>query len=630
MEVEKYMEMKNIPEDEEKKEVIDQFEQEISSLNKLDKISIFIERLKNTNYNIRLYCVKQLVLVAELLGPQRTEEELIPLLLDVIMNFEDNDEVLLELSNQFVLLSDYIPNKRSNISPILKGLELLAANDDEIVRQKATDNLCSLIQTLDENTITNEIFPLMQRLIQNDIKSKVSCCYLFPVVYPTLNNDQIKKELMQAFHEISRDDSPSVRRAAAHNIKNFALIEDDELLRELVSLHSDLLRDNIDIVKVFAISSTKNVLMKLAEDEQKKLITNFNTIINKDKSWRVKYAAAETICDVCSIFDKGFNEQNFLPIVMLLLKDTEAEVRASVLAKFDNFVMHISNQKFVASILPIFQDSLVSDHNYHVRSLFSNALVKIAKNFSPDVFEKSLFPLISKVLKDDVIEVRNSALLNFEDLSCFFKIESVMLNSILPSIHELSKDNKWRIRLTLTEKLLILCETLPQDIFISYFLTIVNNLYTDHASQIREVTYKIYEKLCKRIRDFVNSHLWDAQKSALMSTNYIMRISALNSINYLYQQNCYDDNFLSKTVLQMAFSVKDDKVANVKFCLCNVIKSIFSQLNRKKGQNVSVKNFSENLDEARKILKNLSEEDQDVDVKYFASEALNEISNLSF
>jgi hypothetical protein len=244
--------------------------------------------------------------------------------------------------------------------------------------------------------------------------------------------------------------------------------------------------------------------------------------------------------------------------------------------------------------------------------------------------KKVYFHLISKVLKDDVIEVRNSALLNFEDLACFFKIENVMLNSILPSIHELSKDNKWRIRLTLTEKLLILSETLPQDIFISYFLTIVNNLYSDHASQIREVTYKIYEKLCKRIRDFVNSHLWNTQKLALTSTNYIIRISGLNSINYLNQQNSYDNNFLSKTVLPMALSLKDDKVANVKFCLCNVIKNIFNNLNRNKELNPNVIIFSENLDEAQKILKNLSEEDQDVDVQYFAKQALCDISNLSF
>jgi len=96
---------------------------------------------------------------------------------------------------------------------------LLCGNDDETVRQKATDNLCDLILKLDESIITNEIFPLMQRLIQNDMKSKVSCCYLFPIVYPKLSNQLIKTELIQAFYEISKDDCPAVRRAAAFNIR---------------------------------------------------------------------------------------------------------------------------------------------------------------------------------------------------------------------------------------------------------------------------------------------------------------------------------------------------------------------------------------------------------------------------
>ena len=103
-------------------------------------------------------------------------------------------------------------------------MELLCGNDDETVRQKATDNLCCLILKLDESIITNEIFPLMQRLIQNDMKSKVSCCYLFPIVYPKLSNQLIKTELIQAFYEISKDDCPAVRRAAAFNISNITML----------------------------------------------------------------------------------------------------------------------------------------------------------------------------------------------------------------------------------------------------------------------------------------------------------------------------------------------------------------------------------------------------------------------
>ena len=43
----------------------------------------------------------------------------------------------------------------------------------------------------------------MKRLIENDLKIKMSCCYLFPIVYPKLENSDIKKELLQVYSEIS-------------------------------------------------------------------------------------------------------------------------------------------------------------------------------------------------------------------------------------------------------------------------------------------------------------------------------------------------------------------------------------------------------------------------------------------
>lgn len=200
-------------------ETMKEMEDNIKNLDAISMTSLLIEELKNENHNVRLFCVKKATVVAEILGGNRTEEELIPYLIELIINFEENEEVLLELSNEFLKLVNYL-SSINNISSILRGLELLAGNDDENVRQNATDNLCKLIITLDETIITNEVFPLMQRMIQNDMKSKVSCCYLFPVVYPKLTNQLIKAELVQAFYEISRDDCPSVRRAAAFNISN--------------------------------------------------------------------------------------------------------------------------------------------------------------------------------------------------------------------------------------------------------------------------------------------------------------------------------------------------------------------------------------------------------------------------
>ena len=85
----------------------------------------------------------------------------------------------------------------------IRNFKILSGKDDEILRQTAINNLSKLIELLDEQIITYEIFPLMKRLIENDLKIKMSCCYLFPIVYPKLENSDIKKELLQVYSEIS-------------------------------------------------------------------------------------------------------------------------------------------------------------------------------------------------------------------------------------------------------------------------------------------------------------------------------------------------------------------------------------------------------------------------------------------
>ncbi len=440
-------------------EVEKDMEENIKNLDAVSMTSILIEELKNENHNVRLFCVRKVTTIAEILGGTRTEEELIPFLIDLIINFEENEEVLLEMSNEFLKLSKYLSNI-NNISTILRGLELLAGNDDENVRQNATDNLCKLIVELDETIITNEVFPLMQRMIQNDMKSKVSCCYLFPVVYPKLTNQLIKAELVQAFYEISRDDCPSVRRAAAFNISksffnigNFANIEDTDILKDLCNLYTDLLKDSVDIVRVFAIESTKALLTRLSSEQTTKLVRTFSSMIEKDRSWRVKYVAGEQVCDLCGLFPVEHNDINFIPLIIRFLKDPEPEVRSAVLSKFNNIINRISLNRFIDQIIPVFNETISNDSNHHVRAVFAQTIVSCGRELDEMNFITHIFPLISKMLKDEVLEVRQATLENLNDLNKFFNNSNLLINHIIPLFTEISKENKWRLRLALAEKI---------------------------------------------------------------------------------------------------------------------------------------------------------------------------------
>ena len=600
----------------------DSFKDEFNHLDKVSKITLIIDQLKNENRNIRYFCINNITSVAELIGAVRTEEELLPLILDYIINFEDNEEILSNLTFKLYDLINFISNK-NNITSILRGLELLAGNDDETVRQNATVNLCKLISSSDDKLIQNEIFPLMQRLIQNDIKSKISCCYLFPLVYPKLNCENIKLELFQVFNEISREDSPSVRRAAAANIGELALVGDKNLLNNIINLHFNLLKDSVDIVKVHAIESTKSLLEQSDNEQQKILVNNFIMTINKDKSWRVKYAAAETICEIVKLFDCDFNELNFLPSIMLFLKDTEPEVRSSAVSKIPFFIKKISKEKFIYYIIPILSD-MINDSNHHVRSILASSLMQICDNIDDDIFECYIFNMINKIIKDETFEVKNSAVGGLDKICKFLKNKNISEKLINPMITELAKDNKWRIRHTLCDKLNYIVDFLDVENFKTNFMNILGLFFIDHAAEIRKLVVKVFERILSK--DFEESRviIWEKIKSSLLSNNYILRIEGLKAINSL-KSHFYkslkksNESFLKTEVIPFILLLKDDKVANVRFNIVELLKDIL----------MFVKMNDEYYIDTERILINIINTfcgDTDQDVKYYACEAVKVIS----
>ena len=484
------------------------FSNEYTQSNKVKKVSLIIDSLKSKNDSIRLFSAKKLTEIGEILGAKRIEDELIPFITDLILNYEENEEILCEFSNQLLNLL-LILRKQNIFSSIgLRSLEILSGNDDENVRQTSVQNLSKLIDSLDEDLITTEIFPLMKRLIENDLKTKMSCCYLFPIVYPKLKNEEIKKEILIAFYEISHDESPSVRRASADNIKNFCKVNEPKIIEQLVNLYNEFIKDSVDIVKIYTINSTKELLEYLPNEQKEILILNLTQIMSSEKSWRVKYATAECISKICSIFSKTFNEMKFIPLLMLFLKDNEPEVKCSVLTNFHIFFENFSLDIFKTNFLPIFND-LSNDINLHVRSIFASTLLKCIKFFKSDenFLTESIIPLLTKLLKDEVYEVQYSAVENIDQLILLSSLNNdIMETFILPIIQEGMKNPKWRFRLFIAENLLKVVSQIPKEKIKKDFLGIIILLFVDHAeeeakklSPLRGYTFKKFGFIsCKR------------------------------------------------------------------------------------------------------------------------------------
>ena len=592
------------------------FVEEYYKSDNFKKASLIIDSLKSDNQPIRLFCSKRLTDLGNILGIERIEDELIPFITDLILNFENDGEVLAEYSNQILnLLTILKMNNRLSFIGI-RSLEILSGNDDEIVRQTAIGNLSKLIGLLDEQIITNEIFPLMKRLIENDLKTKMSCCYLFPIVYPKLENQDIKKELLQVYSEISKDESPSVRRAAADNIKFFCKVQENEVIGLLFKLYNEFIQDPVDIVKIYTIQSTPYLLSILSINNQEKLILNFTKSMAEEKAWRVKYSAIECISKISENISIASFEKKYVSILMLFLKDPEPEVKCAVLNYFDKFINLISINTFKLSFLPLFKN-ISNDNNIHVRSSYANTLLKCIPYFRQDEqLINNIIPIMNKFLKDEIVEVQYATIENIDKIILLSKNDdSIIEKYIMPIIKEgMSEDKKWRFTYIIAENILKIINEIDKEKINKYFLDIIIKLFSDHAYEIRLTVWNIIEKLVNIMdKDFMEGKIWEVQKEQMKNSNYILRISSMKSVDYL--KKYYNKEFIQNTIIPYIIdNIKNDKIPNVKFSACEVLSSLVIFINKEEKSKKFVENFLNGFFN-----------DKDEDVVFFSKTAFNEL-----
>jgi hypothetical protein len=277
---------------------------------------------------------------------------------------------------------------------------------------------------------------------------------------------------------------------------------------------------------------------------------------------------------------------------------------------------HISLDNFKSKFLPIFKN-ISTDNNIHVRSLFSNTLLKCIPFFKQDEqLINSIMPMINKFLKDDIVEVQYSTIENLDKIILLSKNDdSIISKYIMPIIKEgLSEDKKWRFRYLIAENILKIISELDKEKIITYFYDIIIKLFGDHAEEIRKTTWKIIEKLVQIMdKDFMEKKVWESQKEMLKSKNYILRIASMKSIDYLkkYHKKEFINNIIIPYIIE---NTQNDKIPNVKFSACEVLASLVIFVNKEELIKKNVEDF---------ICKFIN--DKDEDVVFFSKKAFDEL-----
>eukprot|EP00923_Selenidium_pygospionis_P045266 GHVN01078101.1.p1 GENE.GHVN01078101.1~~GHVN01078101.1.p1 ORF type:complete len:364 (+),score=41.17 GHVN01078101.1:484-1575(+) len=341
---------------------------------------------------------------------------------------------------------------------------------------------------------------------------------------------------------------------------------------------------------------------------------------------------------ICA-YGRELTSQHLLPFFEKLLRDPEQLVRTLSVGVVGRSVKYLSAEQLLSSIVPTFQ-ALAADVAQPVRAALATLLGPVAQVLGTTNTQKTLLKLILELMKDKVHEVRLNVVCQAGQICEVLNFEAVA-HPLLATMQSLITDPQWRIRLSVVNQIPRLAKQFGTDIYQSRLENMFLSALTDSVFSVRECAIEnisiisenfgaewtissLIPKVVARY-DYVTDppHISDA--SGVQATkgkqetvvkrpsSYITRICVIHSLMPLSSKLSPEQ--VDATVLPLMKRALDDPVANVRFAAARVIAKMAeeSRLSNKAVQQT----LSPKLNELSK--------DGDVDVMYYAAEALDAV-----
>lgn len=603
-----------------------------AQVEELYPIALLMDELRHDDVASRVQAMKRLDTIAIALGPERTRNELIPFLEDVIP--EDEDEVIAIAAEELGKFVPFVGGSQF-ATILIPVLEKVSACEEPIVREKAVDSLNKISKSLSNDQITNDFIPLINRLAKERWFSlHIAATGLFKSIIIKVSKQE-RLDLMKLYLELIHDDSPMVRKAAGKELPELIDIlcnkfntpdKLDELNWNLITnMYESLVNDNQDSVKFLSVDVLISILKFLKQINETSqiddLFTSLITLIN-DPSWRVRYMVADRFDNLTNNFNDKKYTLKLVPNIISLMKDNEAEVRKAIskqLPGFAKLVNEADNSIVLQEIVPVV-NQLSLDESENVRSALASEITGLAPILGKDATIEYLLPIFVEMLKDEFSDVRLNIISNLQIVNEVIGIQ-LLSESLMPAITALAHDKLWRVRLAIIEQIPLLAEQLGISFFDETLGQLCMEWLWDPVYSIREAAVLNLQKLTKFFgedwsKDEIINKILE-KKNTKDFDNFICRITCLFTFDKLI--SVVNSETVKEYLYPFINELADDKVPNIRF---NVAKSLF---NVSKSLITNYKDIV--LQEIKPTLERLSD-DEDEDVRYYAQENLAKVEEL--
>eukprot|EP01083_Nonionella_stella_P064093 166751_1 len=622
-----------------------------------ESIAIMIDELMKDDPAVRIKAIRSLPIISKALGEERTRNELIPYITQMI---DDDDEVLLVLIEEiYRLLTLQLIGGSSSLNNefsycLIPPFERLCQVEEKIIRDEATSKFGQIIHDMPyaehHYYFDQYVLPLFKRLCHCDWHTaRISGATLIDYAFSkfvSLSNEKkevsrYKKEMLLLLSELCSDSIPIVRRSAIITLGKMVSVlsadnESDlvDVLESYLPLFKKLAGDDQDNVRVYAVETLIHFGHILSRQQVVDHLLYHIRLLALDQAWRVRYIAADHFIELCELLDHNTIRDSMINYFLRLLGDQEPEVRAVAISKIPGISRLIGCDLSIAKLIPIISKELITDSNKYARASLANIIIPFCYLLPHQIVIDHILECILKILKDEYPNVRLHVISNIcNDYTSNGKHNtnaetkqfdiSLLEESIIPSIMELTLDSDWRVRLGIIEKLPALAKQFGLSFFNERLFDLCLASLEDNVADIR---LSAASNLLEIARTFNDNYEWTHAQliPRLMerihaSSHYLHRLIYLLAFKYLAEGLGTTNNANDHLLQQITHFMTNDPVANVRFKACQIVQFL---ANNELISESLIKMIDTKLED-------MIQTDDDIDVKYFATQSLEALRTTS-
>ncbi|CAK74945.1 unnamed protein product (macronuclear) [Paramecium tetraurelia] len=551
-------------------------------------INLIIDELKSDDIRKRIHSVKHLDLIASTIGPERTKNELIPFIQELL---DDDDEVLIELVES--LSKNFIELVGGQVQVLLPTFETLCRVEDASVREKAANQLKKCFATLPDQKKVEELsMGIIKRLNDSDYYlAKNAVAILVPAVINQVSQNN-QNDLINIILKISQDQIPQVRKFSSMYFQDLQM------------------RPSFKTPQIRSLKMNRILLECIYRtaffQKQQTFVLNMYKQLAEDQSWRVRYYFCDKLADIGDSVGKEGYRKNFQNYHLKFLQDNEPEMKSIAALKIERVSSLMDADDILNKLIPLLK-SIQQDSNSFVRNSLAASVLSLSPIIGKKNTSEQILPIFLTLLKDQDSEVRITL---FKKLSLITNVLGVdsLSQSVIPALTELAQDKNWRIRASTIEVLSFFARAIGPEFLSDKVLKLLLDWLGDKVYSVRQTAIQQTAQLIQILgiawadRNLLTK-IWGFQSIQ----NYLQRLTVLFTITQI--ASSLNNDYILKTILPLLQSMSKDQVANVRSNVCKTC----ILLAKEKGGNV--------VEPLKKVLQSLCD-DQDAEVKYQAKSAL--------